>query len=275
MSIELPPGMAGYSEDSPPPQNRQLLLLLGFFVGLAIALFLSFDPMVGVLVGWIPPSVEQQLGKLIIPAFEQQAASSPGQDSLNQMLNQLKPHLSAEQQRRKYKVLLIPNSTVNALAIPGDRIIVYQGLIQQAESENEMMMILGHELGHFAHRHHLYRLGRRLLTQMVVAGLFGDVNSIQSIALSATQILENSRFSQNQEYRADEVGITLLQKTYGQVAGATDFFARLSQLEGSSIDFFTTHPSSGKRVRRLEQLIQQNNWKIGERSPLPNSLKTL
>ncbi|WP_206603135.1 M48 family metallopeptidase [Leptolyngbya ohadii] len=272
MTIELPPGMADYSENSPPPQNRQIVLLLGFFAGLAIAFLLSIDLMIGVLVGWIPPQVEQQLGALIVPSFEQQAKPSATQDSLNQLLDRLKPHLPAEQQRN-YRVLYIPDSTVNALAIPGDRIILYKGLIDQAESENELMMVLGHELGHFAHRDHLRQLGRGLLWQIAISSFFGDLNGLQSIALSATQMLSNSSFSQTQEYRADEMGITLLQKTYGQVAGATDFFARLSEKENFAIDFLTTHPNPDQRVRRLEQIIQKNGWKVGERFPFRDNTK--
>ena len=273
MSIELPPGMADYSEASPPPKNRQIVLLLSFFVGLTIALFLSVDLMVGVLIGWIPPGVERQLGALIVPAFEQQAAPSSAQDTLNQLLDRLKPHLSAEQQQRDYKVLYVPDETVNALAIPGDRIILYRGLIEQAESENELMMVLGHELGHFAHRDHLRQLGRGLLMQITISSLFGDISGIQSIALSAAQTIGNSRFSQNQEYKADEMGVTLLQKIYGQVAGATDFFARLSEKKNLPIDFLTTHPNPGKRVQRLEKLVQQNGWTVGDRSPVAESLK--
>jgi Zn-dependent protease with chaperone function len=272
MSIELPPGMADYSEDSPPPKNRQLVLLISFFLGLAIALLLSIDLMVGVLVGWIPAGSEQQLGSLILPAFEQQAAPSPAQDSLNQLLDRLKPYLPPEQQQRDYKVLYIPDETVNALAIPGDRIILYQGLVQQAESENELMMVLGHELGHFAHRDHLRQMGRGLLMQVAISSLFGDVSGLQSIALSTAQTIVDSRFSQSQEYQADEMGILLLHKVYGQVAGATDFFARLSQQGDLPIDFLTTHPNPSKRVERLEKLIQQNGWMVGARSPLADNL---
>jgi Zn-dependent protease with chaperone function len=227
MSIELPPGTADYSDRSPPPQNRQLLLIIGFFVGIALAIFASVQVMVDVLVGWVPASVEQQLGRLIVPIYEQQAQASEAQDTLNQMLDRLETHLPSEQQNRDYQVLYIPDSTVNAIAIPGDRVILHQGLVDQAKSENELMMIMGHELGHFAHRDHLRQLGRGLLLQLVLAGVLGDVGSLQAIALSGAGTLDNARFSQNQEFQADAFGLSLLQQTYGQVAGATDFFTRL------------------------------------------------
>lgn len=278
MSIELPPGTASYSDRSPPPQNRQLLLLLGFALGLLIAIFWSVQVIINILIGVIPPSVEQQLGALIVPSFEQLAEPSATQDTLNQLLDRLESHLPAVQQpaqanhQRDYQVLYIPDETVNAIAIPGDRIIIYQGLLAQAESENELMMVLAHELGHFAHRDHLRQLGRGILLQLAISSLLGDVGGISSIALSATTQIGNAQFSQSQEYQADEFGLSLLQQTYGQVAGATDFFARLTQQDFAT-DFLASHPNSAKRVRRLEDLIHDRGYQVGERSSLPEPLQ--
>lgn len=111
------------------------------------------------------------------------------------------------------------------------------------------MMVLGHE--HFAHRDHLRQLGRGILTQIVLTSLFGDTSGLERAAVSGTAALTDAGYSQSQEYRADEFGLTLLQHTYGQVAGATDFFARISQ-PGESLDFLATHPGSAQRIERLK-----------------------
>lgn len=272
MSIELPPGTADYSDRSPPPKNRQLLLLLGFFIGVVVAVLGSISAGVNVLIALVPPSVEQQLGALVVPAFEQMAPPSVTQDTLNQLLDRLEAHLPATDPPREYQLLYIPDSTVNAMAIPGDRIIVYKGLLAQTQSENELMMVLGHELGHFAHRDHLRQLGRGILLQLAISSVIGDLGSLSSIALSAGTQISNARFSQTQEYHADEFGLSLLQQTYGHVAGATDFFVQISQRDRPT-DFLATHPSSMKRVRRLESLIQEEGYAVGERSPLPTSLQ--
>lgn len=166
----------------------------------------------------------------------------------------------------------IPEDTVNALAIPGDRIIIYAGLVKQAQSENELMMVLGHELGHFAHRDHLRSLGQAVLMQIAIAYFVGDVGSIGSTAASSIAALSNAQYSQSQESQADEVGLTLLQQTYGHVAWATDFFARMSQKQALNIDFLATHPAPGKRVKELQQLIKQRNYKVDNKLPLPPTL---
>lgn len=261
---------------NPPPNSRQLLILLGLFIGLIVSIFLLLNLLVNSLIGLIPTRVEQWLGNVIVPVYEQQAQPSPAQDTLNQLLNRLERQLPPQQyQHRDYRVLYLPDDTVNALALPGDVIVVYAGLVQQAESENELMMVLGHELGHFAHRDHLRGLGRNLLVRVAIAYFIGDAGAIQSAATSALAAVSQSKFSQSQELQADEFGLTLLQQSYGHVAGATDFFARMSQKKGVNLSFLSTHPASDKRVMKLQRLIEKLNYPIKEQSPLPKSLMSL
>ena len=273
MPIELPPGTATYSENTPPPSNRQLLTLLALFVmGIAIAIALAFW-LAGALIWLIPTSVEQQLGRAIVPIYEAQAEASAAQNTLNQLLDRLEAHLSPKQDtERDYQVLYVPDETVNALAIPGDRIIIYQGLLSEIESENELMMVLGHELGHFANRDHLRGLSRQVLLQLSLSAILGDFGSIGAIATNSISALSNAQFSQRQEQQADRIGLTLLNQTYGHAAGATDFFERLSQEERSGLAILATHPPSQKRVRNLEHLIQQQGYRISEKTTLPSSL---
>lgn len=119
MSIELPPETTGYSNRSPPPQNRQILLLLGFALGLIAALITSVGAVTDLLVAWVPVSVEHQLGALMLPAFEQMAAPSAQQDQLNLLLDRLESELpDPTQSDRDYQVLYLLDNTVNALALP-------------------------------------------------------------------------------------------------------------------------------------------------------------
>ncbi len=273
MPIELPPGTAAYSENTPPPSNRQQLTLLALFcLGIGVAIALAFW-LTGALVWVIPTSVEQQLGRAIVPIYEAQAKSSITQITLNQLLDRLETHLPAKQRAgRDYQVLYVPDETVNALAIPGDRIIIYQGLLAEAESENELMMVLGHELGHFANRDHLRGLSRQVLLRLSLSALLGDFGSLGSIATTSISALSNAQFSQQQEQQADRVGLILLNQAYGHAAGATDFFDRLSQEERPGLAILATHPPSQKRVRHLERLIEQQGYPIGEKTSLPDSL---
>ena len=141
------------TDRNPPPTARQLLTILAIFVGFIVGVVWLLLLLVDNLVLLIPVEVEQQLGRLMVPTYERVAQPSPTQDELNRLLDgleeELEPPLESE---RDFRVLYVPEPTVNAIAIPGDRIVIYEGLLSQMESENELAMILGHELGHFAHR---------------------------------------------------------------------------------------------------------------------------
>lgn len=274
MSIELPPGTADYNDElNPPTQKRQVLSIVLFFLGLLLTFLAILNFLANQLVWWIPVSVEQQLGSLIVPTFEQQSEPSATQDTLNQLLDRLEEKLpDRARQERDYQVLYIPQDVVNALAIPGDRVIIYQGLLEKMESENELMMVLGHELGHFVNRDHLRSLGRGIVFQIVLTSVFGDFGSLESILLTGVENFSTAQLSQSQETQADEVGLELLNQVYGHVAGATDFFIDLSQETGSNFDFLSTHPAPQKRVKHLEKLIQKQSYRLDEKQPLPPSL---
>lgn len=276
MPITLPPGTAAQRDDrNPTPNNRQLLTLLGLLVGLVGVVIGLVGVVINQLVWWIPPSVEQQLGAIAVPPFERLAEPSRRQTELNRLLDRLEAELSVElRQGRDYQVLYVPEPTVNALAIPGDRVIIYQGLLEQMGSENELMMVLGHELGHFAHRDHLRSLGRGVMLRVAIASVLGDLGSLSQIAVSGIERLSQARFSQGQERQADEFGLELLYQTYGHVAGATDFFARMREARGRSItDFMASHPAPPERVKRLEQLIERRNYSVEALAPLPSVLQ--
>lgn len=257
---------------NPPPNTRQLLILLGIFIAFIIFVIWLLGLVVSSLIGLIPPSVEQKIGEAIAPIYEQQSLPSPAQNTLNSLLDRLENNLPPEQTKNiDYRVLYIPEATVNALAVPGNTIIIYKGLLEQVESENELMMVLGHELGHFAGRDHLRGLGNALVWRLAIAYFFGDIGILQD----AIATIANAQYSQSQEKQADQFGLTLLNKTYAQVAGATDFFIRLSKEGNKGIAFLSTHPAPAQRVKELEELIEKQNYRIGETSPLPAALVNL
>ena len=258
-----------WSDRNAPPEAKELITLAGMFLCGIIVLIWLFNLAISWAIVQMPVSWERQLGQAIVHIYEQQALESPQQDKLNELVDQLEAKISTGSTGdRDYQVLYIPSDVVNAGAIPGDTILVYQGLLDQMASENELMMVLGHEIGHFANRDHLRSIGKALVIRTVVSSLFGDVTFLAD----AAQIISRTRFSQAQEIEADQYGLELLFQTYGQVAGATDFFTRLSENIGANWDFLATHPAPAKRVVLLNKLIATKDYPLGEYTPLPEIL---
>ena len=273
MSHYFPPAPEEWNQRNRPPSNRQLLKLLALIgVCLALVIWLLLV-LIDNLVWVIPPAVEQQLGAIARPIYEGQAQPSATQDSLNQLLNRLEQQLPTTQPARDFQVLYIPEDTVNALAVPGDRIVIFEGLLAEMESENELMMVLGHELGHFANRDHLRGIVRQLIFPVAIATLVGDPSGLAQSGAAVAQALSNAQFSQAQELKADQVGVQLLQTTYGHVGGATDFFQRLRQKRDGNLEFLATHPLPQRRIQRLERQIREQGWPREAKAPLPVSLQ--
>ena len=270
MSYHSPQSSKNESES-----NSQILVIISLFLGAVIVAFLLFNLFVNVLIGIVPPGLEQKLGAVIVPVYEKQAIASPQQKTLNQLLDRLETKIPKKQRKNhEYQVLYIPEDTVNALAIPGNRIIIYQGLLKEVGSENELMMILGHELGHFANRDHLRGLGNVLVIRMTISYFLGDASIFKSIIASTVNAISKAQYSQKQEKQADKFGLMLLDQTYSQVAGATDFFTKLSQKRQANFDFLSSHPAPKNRVREIKKLIKQNSYSYGSLTPLPETLKS-
>ncbi len=262
MSTELPSGTALVSDRSPEPRSIDFFKLIVIVVATIMAVIFGASALSGAIVARMPVAVEQQLGKAIVPIYEKTAKPGEIQAKLNQLLDRLEAQLPIATPKRDYQILYFDDPMVNAAAIPGDRILVYRGLLEQAESENELMMVLGHELGHFRNRDHLRGLGNALLYQIAFSTMFGDMGSIFGMGASVVESVGRAQFSQQQETQADEVAITLLNQHYGHVAGATDFFDRMSKINRPDLPWLASHPAPGQRVEQLKKLIRDRQYSI-------------
>ena len=108
---------------------------------------------------------------------------------------------------------------------------------------------------------------------MTISYFLGDASVFSSIISTSVNAISQAQFSQRQEKQSDQFGLTLLDKTYQNVAGATDFFERLSKKEKSDFDFLSSHPASQKRVKEIKNLIQKNGYSFGSLTPLPETLR--
>ncbi len=260
------------SRRNPPPSWQQLLILIGGFVAVIILIIWALISLFASLLVWlIPPELEAQIGSVLIKEYEQKATKGIVQDTLNALQDLLEAKQPAKD-RRDLKVIYLPDKTVNAFAIPGDRIIIFRGLLENVKSENELMMVLGHEIGHFANRDHLRGIARSLSLQIILSLIIGNNSGLQSLG-SLTAAITQASFSQNQELAADRVGLDLLVGVYGHAGGAIDFFDRLGKnSSANTLSFFSTHPHPDKRVKKLKQIIRNRKIAVEPVKPLPTEL---
>ncbi len=247
----------------------ELAWLVGGLLLLALVFYLVLGVTADLAVAKIPIKAEVWLGEYFVDSFE-----ANEDEALRRRLQPLLDNLPADSPLHNYTftVQLVKNKEINALALPGGHIVVFSGLVEQAESENELAMVLAHELGHFAHRDHLKRLGRGLGLTVAAMLVFGEDSAISRLVSNLFLVTESS-YSRQQESDADRFGLELLVNSYGHAGGATDFFARVGKKAGSRAPYLlASHPHPDDRIEELQSLISENGYRVETITPLGDDL---
>ena len=233
---------------------------------IAIALLLIF--LIEVVLYFVPAETEAKLFAGWLP--EDVTAVSEAHDSQAQ-LQGLADRLAGHWAEAPYdfRIEIDAADTPNAMALPGGLIIVTQGLLDQVESENELAFVIGHELGHFKNRDHLRALGRGVVISLFFAVITG--NDVAGLGIKATDLTLRG-FSREQETRADEFGLAVVQAEYGHVNQASRLFERWDEDVGDTsavVSYLSTHPQPGDRAQKLREIAYRDGWlSDGELTPL-------
>jgi Zn-dependent protease with chaperone function len=245
---------------SPEHPLRELALLLGGFVGLAVVCVMALALAIDVVVPRLPAAWEQRLFGWIPPAMLEDDVD-PRTPAVQALLDRMAAHW--EGHPYTFRAAVLEEEEPNAFAFPGGMILVTSGLLDRAGSENELALVLGHELGHYHGRDHLRGLGRGVALALVLGALDADLaGSLAGVAADLT----TRRFGREQERDADAFGLTLLHAEYGHVAGADAFFARMAEEaeaergEEVSGAWLSTHPLHRDRVAALERRAREAGW---------------
>jgi Zn-dependent protease with chaperone function len=237
--------------------------------------------LVGVLVwqshaiaGWAAGHIsienEQKLGEL---AFKQATAGMKlregGVDAA--AINEIGAKLT-QGSRYSYKWYVAEDPAINAFAVPGGYVVVYTGLIQAADSAEEVAGVLAHEVQHIERRHTLKNMAHSLGLRVALSLVLGDVGS-SALGDVAAQLSE-LKFSRDLESESDRLGLAALKQAGIAPQGMVSFFDKLRKQEGVTPPaLLSTHPASAERMQALQAMIkEQGTWPA---QPLPYDWKVI
>ena len=161
-------------------------------------------------------------------------------------------------------------SDVNAFACPDGSIRVYSGLMDIMTDE-EVLGVIGHEIGHIANRDSKNAFKNSLLTSALKDGIASTSNTAAILTDSELGTLGesflNAKYSQKQEYAADEYGYNFL-KAHGKNPYAMVLsFQKLQMLQGESTSsssainqLFSTHPQLEKRIEKMLERAKKDGY---------------
>jgi predicted Zn-dependent protease len=160
-----------------------------------------------------------------------------------------------------WEVNVINSGELNAFCMPGGKIMVYSGLIRSLGlSDDEIAIILGHEIAHALREHSREQVSQAMAAQTAIglgAALFGLGQGSADMAGMAYQSLVATRFSRNDEGEADRIGLELTARAgYDPRAGITLWRKMISANSGGRPpEFLSSHPTEASRVQQIEALL--------------------
>ena len=161
-----------------------------------------------------------------------------------------------------WEVNLIGSPQINAYCMPGGKIAFYTGILDQLHlSDDEVAMVMGHEIAHALREHARERMGKSAVTQgvarvggaVVAAWLGVDPRLTDSVARGGANLL-TLEFSRSDESEADLVGMELAARAgYDPRAGITLWQKMSAANKGAPPQWLSTHPSSKTRIAEIEK----------------------
>ena len=150
--------------------------------------------------------------------------------------------------------------TVNAFCMAGGKMAIYSGLILKLDAtDDEIAQVMGHEIAHALSAHTAEQMSVAMATNLAITG-FAITQDEPGVALAGASLaaavaiqLPNSRTA---ETEADVIGIELAARAGYDPRAAVSLWKKMAKESGGSeFDFFSTHPSPGKRIENLQKLV--------------------
>ena len=167
-----------------------------------------------------------------------------------------------------YRFFVIKDDGLNAFAIPGGFIFVHSGLLEVIDTDDELICVLAHEIGHVQGRHIARRIERmkRLNIASIAAlllGVFLGKGQAGSALLATTTALNASlglKYSREDEEEADRRAFQWLCKAGYNPRGLITVLDKMQRMRWLGSDaipsYLSTHPGSAQRITYLEDLLK-------------------
>jgi predicted Zn-dependent protease len=162
----------------------------------------------------------------------------------------------------QWEVNLIGSPQINAFCMPGGKIAFYTGILEKLQlSDDEVAVVMGHEIAHALREHARERMGKSAVTQgaarlggAVVAGVFGVNPHLTDMAARGGANLLTLNFSRGNESEADLVGLELAARAgYDPRAGITLWRKMSAANKGAPPQWLSTHPAGTTRIADMEK----------------------
>lgn len=158
---------------------------------------------------------------------------------------------------------------VNAFACADGSVRVYTG-IMDAMTDNELLGVIGHEIGHVALKHTRKQMQQAMMTSAALEGLASASTTAATLTDSQLgaigEAIIGAQFSKSQESQADDYGYSFLVNSGKNPWAIVMSFEKLQKLANGATagpveNLFSTHPDTATRIQRMSEKCQHDGFK--------------
>jgi predicted Zn-dependent protease len=256
----------------PPPvrgHGRIVAWALGAVSSVAVILFVLLPLLANQLATVLPAQGEKALGDATL----EQIRAALGDDGMGGLaicddpaglaaLDAIRARIVADAELPyDLTVTVLDHDMINAFALPGGHVVFFRGLIDAAESPDEVAAVFAHELGHVVARDPV-RIALRSAGSIGVLGLlFGDFAG-GAVVLFLTERLIQASYTREAEGRADAFAHDTLTRSAIRPDALADLFETLSAEHGDAtglVRHFLSHPALGDRIAAAREATAAAN----------------
>lgn len=156
---------------------------------------------------------------------------------------------------------LINSPEANAWCMPGGKIVVYSGILPLMANEDELAVVVGHEIAHAVLKHGNERMSQQLLAayggealSVLVSSKPQEMQQLFGAAFGISSTLGVLAFSRKQESESDEAGLYYMAYAKYNPNAAISFWEKMQQQGGNSStpELLATHPSDDDRIANIK-----------------------
>ena len=204
----------------------------------------------------VPVSWEERLGRSVQSGFLGETGECTAPQATRAMEEIVARLDRAKPSAYRFRVKISKSDEMNAFAAPGGHVVVLKGLMEKADSPEQVAGVLAHEMEHVRQRHVTRGMFRQMTLSVLASLIFGDAGSMGSVVRG----LGSLKFQREDEASADREGMRNLAAAGVDPQAMISFFRKLQKQEGDMpkmAEYLSSHPDTEARIDELQKLAAE------------------